>query len=33
MAEQTITLPISGMTCVNCALNIERGVKKLEGIK
>ena len=33
MSEQTITLPISGMTCANCALNIERGVKKLEGIK
>ena len=33
MAEQTVTLPISGMTCANCAINIERGVKKLEGIK
>jgi len=33
MTEQTVTLPITGMTCANCALNIERGVKKLEGIK
>lgn len=33
MSEQTIILPISGMTCVNCAVNIERGVGKLEGIK
>jgi len=33
MADQTITLPITGMTCVNCAANIERGVNKLEGVK
>ena len=33
MADQTVTLPITGMTCVNCASNIERGVNKLEGIK
>jgi Cu+-exporting ATPase len=33
MPEQTITLPITGMTCANCALNIERVVKKLEGVK
>jgi len=33
MAEQTVTLPITGMTCVNCAANIERGVNKLEGVK
>lgn len=33
MSEQTIILPISGMTCANCAMNIERGVGKLEGIK
>ena len=33
MADQTITLPITGMTCANCALNIERGVKKLDGVK
>jgi Cu+-exporting ATPase len=33
MIEQTITLPVSGMTCANCALNIERGIKKLEGVQ
>jgi copper chaperone CopZ len=33
MTEQTITLPVSGMTCANCALNIERGIKKLEGVQ
>jgi len=32
MAEQKITLPITGMTCANCAANIERGVRKLEGV-
>lgn len=29
MAEETITLPVTGMTCANCAANIERAVKKL----
>jgi Cu+-exporting ATPase len=33
MTEQKITLPITGMTCANCALNVERGVKKLEGVE
>ena len=32
MTEQNIKLPITGMTCVNCAANIERGVKKLTGV-
>jgi Cu+-exporting ATPase len=32
MTEQKFTLPITGMTCANCAANIERGVKKLEGV-
>jgi P-type Cu+ transporter len=32
MPEQKFTLPITGMTCANCAANIERGVKKLKGI-
>ncbi len=32
MAEQKLTLPIRGMTCANCAANIERGVKKLKGV-
>ncbi len=33
MSDQKIALPVSGMTCTNCAMNIERGVKKLDGIK
>jgi len=32
MNEQKLTLPITGMTCANCAANIERAVKKLEGV-
>lgn len=26
------TIPVTGMTCANCAANIERGIKKLEGV-
>ncbi|MEJ2639076.1 MAG: heavy metal translocating P-type ATPase [Desulfosarcinaceae bacterium] len=33
MSEQTVTLPLTGMTCVNCAANIERGFNKLDGIR
>ncbi len=33
MATRTITLPISGMTCANCAMNIERSVRKLPGVE
>ncbi|RJQ56931.1 MAG: copper-translocating P-type ATPase [Desulfobacteraceae bacterium] len=32
MSQQTVTLPVSGMTCANCAMNIERNVKKLSGV-
>ncbi len=32
MSENKATLPISGMTCANCAMNIERAVKKLNGV-
>jgi Cu+-exporting ATPase len=32
MSEQKLTLPITGMTCANCAVNIERVVKKLDGV-
>ena len=32
MTERKLTLPITGMTCANCAANIERGVKKLKGV-
>ena len=33
MATQTVTLPISGMTCANCAMNIERNVRQLPGVE
>jgi P-type Cu+ transporter len=36
MAQQKTrqeTLPITGMTCANCALTIERNVRKLPGIE
>ena len=33
MTEQTVTIPITGMTCANCALNIERALnKKVPGV-
>ena len=33
MMVQKIKLPVTGMTCANCAANIERGLRKLDGIK
>ncbi len=33
MAEQTIKFDITGMHCVNCAMNIERRLKDFKGIK
>ena len=33
MSEQNVTIPITGMSCANCALNIEKNVKKLRGVK
>ena len=34
MADQThVILPITGMTCVNCAANLERAVKKIPGVR
>jgi Cu+-exporting ATPase len=32
MPDQKITFPVGGMTCANCAMNIERNVKKLAGV-
>jgi Cu+-exporting ATPase len=33
MAEKDINIPVLGMHCANCALTIERSVKKLPGVK
>lgn len=33
MAEKTLTLPVLGMDCVNCAANVERNVRKLDGVQ
>ncbi|WP_035240760.1 heavy metal translocating P-type ATPase [Desulfobacter vibrioformis] len=33
MSSQTITLPISGMSCVNCAANIDKALNKLDGVE
>ncbi|MEJ2723611.1 MAG: heavy metal translocating P-type ATPase [Deltaproteobacteria bacterium] len=33
MAEEKISLPVTGMSCANCAMNIERAVKKVPGVK
>ena len=32
MTELTLTLPITGMSCANCAANITRTVSKLDGV-
>ena len=33
LAKNKIILPVTGMSCANCAMNIERNVKKLEGVE
>ncbi len=33
MADKTIHIPVTGMSCSNCTLAIERTVKKLPGVK
>ena len=33
MADKTINIPLTGMSCANCALAIERTVKKVPGVK
>ena len=33
MADKKVILPVTGMTCANCAANIERGLKKLSGVE
>jgi len=32
MADTQVNLPITGMTCANCASTIERSLKKMEGV-
>ncbi|MDH7488435.1 MAG: heavy metal translocating P-type ATPase [Anaerolineae bacterium] len=31
--KKQLTIPVTGMTCANCALTIERGLKKLDGVQ
>ncbi|MCG6909158.1 MAG: heavy metal translocating P-type ATPase [Deltaproteobacteria bacterium] len=33
MPEETVSLPVTGMTCANCAANIERSLNKLNGVQ
>jgi Cu+-exporting ATPase len=33
MAEKEVVLPVTGMTCANCALSIERSLGKTQGVK
>ena len=33
MSEENLALPVTGMTCANCAANIERNLNKLSGIQ
>jgi len=33
MTDKNITLPVTGMTCANCALTIQRSLKKVKGVK
>ena len=32
ISSQSLILPVTGMTCANCAMNITRGLKKLPGV-
>ena len=33
MATKQVNLPVTGMTCANCALTIERSLGKTQGVK
>jgi len=33
MANQTVSVPVTGMSCVNCAQNIERAVQKMASVE
>ncbi len=32
MNDQRVELPITGMTCANCAITVEKGLRRLEGV-
>jgi len=32
MTEKQVSLPVTGMTCANCSLTIERNLKRMEGV-
>ncbi len=32
MSEKQVSLPVTGMTCANCSLTIERNLKRMEGV-
>jgi len=33
MEKKKISLPVTGMTCANCSLTIERNLRRLEGVE
>jgi Cu+-exporting ATPase len=33
MATQKVNLPVTGMTCANCSLTVERNLKRLDGVQ
>ncbi len=33
MSTKQVTLPVTGMTCANCSLNVERNLKRLDGVE
>ena len=33
MATKQVTLPVTGMTCANCSLTVERNLKRLDGVE
>jgi len=32
LSEKNVTIAVTGMSCVNCGLNIERNIRKLQGV-
>jgi Cu+-exporting ATPase len=33
MATKHTTLPVTGMTCANCSLTVERNLKRMDGVQ